>query len=227
MKPKILIVEDEVHLLELLLINLEAEGYTCYSANNGKTALELVDNNDPDLILLDVMIPVLNGFEVAAKIIKSNPKLPIIFLTARSDDKDKIKGLKTGGVDYILKPFNLEELLLRIKIHLKNVNTNQPENNIKIGDYQVNTDTFEIVHQNKVISEIGKKEVQLLILLAENAGKVVSRELIMTKIWGNEVETTSRTVDNYILTFRKLFNDDPKNPKYFHSIRGVGYKLKP
>lgn len=227
MKPKILIVEDEVHLMELLLINLEAEGYTCFSANNGKTAIDLVEANEPDLILLDVMIPVLNGFEAAAKIIKSHPKTPIIFLTARSDDKDKIKGLKTGGVDYILKPFNLEELLLRIKIHLKNVNASQPANNIKIGDYQINTDTFEILHHNKVISEIGKKEVQLLILLAENAGKVVSRESIMTKIWGNEVETTSRTVDNYILTFRKLFNDDPKNPKYFHSIRGVGYKLTP
>lgn len=227
MKPRILIVEDEVHLMELLLMNLEAEGYECYKANNGKTALELVESKSPDLVLLDVMIPVLNGFETATKILSAHPKMSIIFLTARGDDKDKIKGLKTGGVDYILKPFNLEELLLRIKIHLKNIENIPVLNQITIGDYQVNIDNFEIIFKNKVVSDIGKKELQLLVLLFENAGKVVSRELIMTRIWGNEVETTSRTVDNYILSFRKIFNDDPKAPKYFHSIRGVGYKLTP
>jgi two-component system alkaline phosphatase synthesis response regulator PhoP len=227
MKPRILIVEDEVHLMELLLINLEAEGYECYKSTNGKTALELVESKLPDLVLLDVMIPILNGFETATKIIAAHPKLPIIFLTARGDDQDKIKGLKTGGVDYILKPFNLEELLLRVKIHLKNTENPRSINQITIGDYQVNIDNFEISCKNKVVSNIGKKELQLLILLFENAGKVVSREQIMTRIWGNEVETTSRTVDNYILSFRKIFNDDPKAPKYFHSIRGVGYKLTP
>lgn len=227
MKQKILIVEDEVHLMELLLINLEAEGYECYSATNGKTALELVEQKEPDLILLDVMLPILNGFETATILSKKFPKLPILFLTARSDDKDKIKGLKIGAVDYISKPFNLEELLLRLKIHLKNIHLSKPINELKIGDYQVNIDNFEVVLNDLVVSDIGKKELQLLLLLAENPGKVVSRETIMSKIWGNEVETTTRTIDNYILTFRKIFNDDPKSPKYFHSIRGVGYKLTP
>jgi two-component system alkaline phosphatase synthesis response regulator PhoP len=175
---------------------------------------------------MDVMLPVLNGFEAAEKIRQHNPKIPLIFLTARSDDTDKIKGLKTGAVDYVSKPFNLEELLLRIKIHLKTP-VSEALNLFNIGDFQVNTETFEILHKNRIVAEIGKKELQLLQLLVENAGKVVSREQIMTKIWGTEVDTTSRTIDNYILTLRKLFQDDPKNPLYFHSIRGVGYKLTP
>ncbi|HYG51428.1 MAG TPA: response regulator transcription factor [Flavobacteriales bacterium] len=227
MKPKVLIVEDEVNLMELLIINLEDEGYECLSASNGKIALEMVQETVPDLVLLDVMLPLVNGFEVAAKLQTDYPKLPIIFLTARSDDKDKIKGLKAGAVDYIAKPFNLEELLLRVNIHLKNLQRVKPEKFLKIGDYQINVETYEILLHGKVIAETGKKEMQLLQLLVENAGKVVSRELIMSKIWGNEVDTTSRTIDNYILTLRKWFNEDPKNPRHFHSIRGVGYKLTP
>ena len=227
MKPKVLIVEDEVNLMELLIINLEDEGYECLSASNGKIALEMVQETVPDLVLLDVMLPLVNGFEVAAKLQTDYPKLPIIFLTARSDDKDKIKGLKAGAVDYIAKPLNLEELLLRVNIHLKNLQRVKPEKFLKIGDYQINVETYEILLHGKVIAETGKKEMQLLQLLVENAGKVVSRELIMSKIWGNEVDTTSRTIDNYILTLRKWFNEDPKNPRHFHSIRGVGYKLTP
>ncbi len=227
MKPKILIVEDEVHLLELLLINLEAQGYACSSANNGKLALELIEKKNPDLIILDVMLPQINGFEVAEKVQVSHPKIPILFLSARADDTDKIKGLKAGGVDYISKPFNLEELLLRVRIHLKNHSSTTKKIQISIGSFKVDLETFEIHNQNKLISQLGKKELQLLELLHENAGKVVSRESIMSKIWGDEVETTTRTIDNYILTFRKLFNDDPKNPQFFHSIRGVGYKLTP
>jgi two-component system alkaline phosphatase synthesis response regulator PhoP len=227
MKPKILIVEDEVNLMELLIINLEDEGYDCLSANNGKTALEIVEKTVPDLVLLDVMLPLVNGFEVAAKLQENHPKVPIIFLTARSDDRDKIKGLKAGAVDYISKPFNLEELLLRVNVHLKSLQSVKSEKFFKIGDYQINIETFEIALRGNVVAEAGKKEMQLLQLLVENAGKVVSRELIMSKIWGNEVDTTSRTIDNYILTLRKWFNEDPKNPRFFHSIRGVGYKLTP
>ncbi|HLP14153.1 MAG TPA: response regulator transcription factor [Flavobacteriales bacterium] len=227
MKPKVLIVEDEVNLMELLIINLEDEGYECLSANNGKLALEIVEKTVPDLVLLDVMLPLVNGFEVAAKLQQDHPKLPIIFLTARGDDKDKIKGLKAGAVDYISKPFNLEELLLRVNVHLKNLQPVKLEKFLKIGDYQINVETFEIALDGKIVAEAGKKEMQLLQLLVENAGKVVSRELIMSKIWGNEVDTTSRTIDNYILTLRKWFNEDPKNPRFFHSIRGVGYKLTP
>lgn len=227
MKPKILIVEDEVNLMELLIINLEDEGYDCLSANNGKTALEIIEKTVPDLVLLDVMLPLVNGFEVAAKLQENHPKVPIIFLTARGDDKDKIKGLKAGAVDYISKPFNLEELLLRVNVHLKNLHPVKSEKFLKIGDYQINIETFEITLNGKKVAEAGKKEMQLLQLLIENAGKVVSREIIMSKIWGNEVDTTSRTIDNYILTLRKWFNEDPKNPRFFHSIRGVGYKLTP
>lgn len=221
----ILIVEDETNLLELLLFNLEAEGYSCTSASNGKKALDLILHQPYDLLLLDVMLPELNGFELAEKALQHRPNTPIIFLTARSGDKDRITGLKSGAVDYVSKPFNLEELLLRIKVHLKHLGSQKAQNTIKIGDFEINKLTYEVSYKGQVMHEIGKKELQLLELLADNAGKVVSRDQIMSRIWGDEVETTSRTIDNYILNFRKWFHDDPKNPRYFHSIRGVGYKL--
>ena len=224
-KPRILVVEDETHLLDLLLLNLESEGYACTPAKNGKTALDLIFQNEYDLILLDVMLPGLNGFEIMDQLVAKNIQTPVIFLTARSDDKDKISGLRRGAVDYIGKPFNLEELLLRINVHLKAQKKNNRPALIVVGDYEVNPETFEVYVRGEKTAEIGKKELLLLQLLAENAGKVVSRETILSKIWGNEVETTTRTIDNYILTLRKLFNDDPKNPRYLHSIRGVGYKL--
>jgi len=227
MKARILVVEDETHLLELLLLNLDSEGYECTPAKNGKTALELLLQNQYDLVLLDVMLPGMNGFEIMDQLMARQIEVPVIFLTARSDDKDKISGLRRGAVDYISKPFNLEELLLRINIHLKVQKKTTRPATILIGDYEVNAETFEVYVKGVKTAEIGKKEMLLLQLLAENAGKVVSRETILSKIWGNEVETTTRTIDNYILTLRKLFNDDPKNPRYFHSIRGVGYKLTP
>lgn len=226
MKPKILVVEDETHLMELLLLNLDSEGYECTPAKNGKMALELLLQNLYDLVLLDVMLPGMNGFEVMDQLMAKNIETPVIFLTARSDDKDKISGLRRGAVDYISKPFNLEELLLRINIHLKAASKKTLRHkSIVVGDFEVNPETFEVSHKGVKTAEIGKKELLLLQLLAEQSGKVVSRETILSRIWGNEVETTTRTIDNYILTLRKLFNDDPKNPRYLHSIRGVGYKL--
>lgn len=225
MKPKLLVVEDETHLLDLLLLNLESEGYECVPAKNGKTAFDMLQQQKFDLVLLDVMLPGMNGFEIMDQLPAKNMDTPVIFLTARSDDKDKIGGLRKGAVDYIGKPFNLEELLLRINIHLKPQKKNTAGKSIVIGDYEVNPETFDVLHKGLKTAEIGKKEMLLLQLLVEQAGKVVSRETILSRIWGNEVETTTRTIDNYILTLRKLFNDDPKNPRYFHSIRGIGYKL--
>lgn len=224
-KARILVVEDETHLLDLLLLNLESEGYACTPERNGKAALELIMQNQYDLILLDVMLPGLNGFEIMDQLVAKNIDTPVIFLTARSDDKDRISGLRRGAVDYISKPFNLEEMLLRVNIHLKPSKKTGRTGSILIGDYEVNPETFEVYHNGHKTAEIGKKELLLLQLLAENTGKVVSRETILARIWGNEVETTTRTIDNYILTLRKLFNDDSKNPRYLHSIRGVGYKL--
>lgn len=226
MSAKLLVVEDEVHLLELLLLNLESEGYQCTAAKNGKAAVELLHAQTFDLVLLDIMLPGMNGFEVAAEMARRQIDTPVIFITARSDDKDKITGLKAGAVDYISKPFNLEELMLRINIHLRNRKA-QPASApvIHIGEFTVHADTFEVFKQGEKIAEVGKKEMLLLSLLAEHEGKVISRETILAKIWGTEAETTTRTIDNYILTLRKLFHDDPKNPRYFHSIRGVGYKL--
>lgn len=227
MKPRILVVEDETHLLDLLLFNLDTEGYDCTPVKNGKTALDMLLLHTYDLILLDVMLPGMNGFEIMDQLTQKGIDTPVIFLTARSGDADRITGLRRGAVDYIPKPFNLEELLLRVKVHLRGKQKTQHSGSLFIGEYEVNTETFEISLKGLKTAEIGKKEMLLLQLLAENAGKVVSRETILSRIWGNEVETTTRTIDNYILTLRKVLNEDPKNPRYLHSIRGIGYKLTP
>lgn len=138
MKPKILVVEDETHLMELLLLNLDSEGYACTPAKNGKTALELLLQNTYDLVLLDVMLPGMNGFEIMDQLMAKKIEVPVIFLTARSDDKDRISGLRRGAVDYISKPFNLEELLLRINIHLRVNKKTALSKTIVVGDYEVN-----------------------------------------------------------------------------------------
>ena len=224
MEYLILIAEDEINLLELLSFNLENEGYNCIKINHGNEVLTAVIKHNPHLILLDIMMPGKNGFELATEIKKLFPDKPIIFLTARNDDNDRIRGLKIGAVDYIAKPFNLEELLLRVKIHLPKNNLNS-RNVFHIGDNRVDSGKYQITDSKGNTIEIGKKEMSLLSFLFENEGKVVSRETIMANVWGNENDITYRTIDNYILSLRKLINDDSKNPRYIHSIRGIGYKL--
>lgn len=225
MSKRILVVEDETNLLDIVVFNLEAEGFICKSASNGRFAAEIIRNENFDLILLDVMLPEKNGFEIMQEMVNSGNVTPVIFMTARAQDMDKITGLKSGAVDYITKPFNLEELILRVRIHLRSTDNQMTNHIISIGDFQINTETFEIHKNNVKTGDIGRKEIQLLQLLTQNEGKVVSREIILEKIWGQDSETTTRTIDNYILTLRKLVNDDPKNPVHFHSIRGVGYKF--
>lgn len=225
MSKRILVVEDETNLLDIVVFNLETEGFSCKSVSNGRLAAEIIRNENFDLILLDVMLPDKNGFEIMQDMVESGNVTPVIFITARSQDMDKITGLKSGAVDYITKPFNLEELILRVRIHLRATDNQTTNHVISIGDFQINTETFEIHKNNVKTGDIGRKEIQLLQLLTQNEGKVVSREIILEKIWGQDSETTTRTIDNYILTLRKLVNDDPKNPVHFHSIRGVGYKF--
>lgn len=224
MGQQILIAEDEINLLDLLTFNLENEGYQVIKVSHGNEVLPTLVKSNPDLILLDIMMPGKNGFELAGEIKRLHPEKPIIFLTARADDVDRVRGLKSGAVDYITKPFNLEELLLRIKIHLpkKNISTTQV---MQIGDVRIDSTKYQAVDNLGNTNEIGKREMALLQFLWENEGKVVSREAIMANVWGNETDITYRTIDNYILSLRKLVNDDPKNPRYIHSVRGIGYKL--
>jgi two-component system alkaline phosphatase synthesis response regulator PhoP len=182
-----------------------------------------------DLIILDVMLPELNGFDVCEEIRKENSRVPILFLTAKGTSADKVKGLKLGADDYLTKPFNLEELLLRIQILIKRYTipvaiTRSVERYI-FNDNEINFITYEIKGVNGMKTEITKREIALLKLLIERKGEVISREKILDEVWGAEAFPSSRTIDNYILAFRKYFEKNQKEPKHFHSIRGVGYKF--
>ncbi len=224
----ILLVEDEEHLLKTIQLNLELEGYTVTPAVTGIEALKEFRKNDFDLVILDVMLPEINGFDVCEEIRKENTQLPVLFLTAKSSSSDRIQGLKLGADDYLTKPFNLEELLLRVQILLRRNKTPVAEKNIELytfGDNEINFITYEIKCVDNQKLEITKREIALLKLLIKRAGEVVSREEILDQVWGADVFPSSRTIDNYILAFRKYFEKNQKEPQHFHSIRGVGYKF--
>ena len=224
----ILLVEDEEHLLKTIQLNLELENFTVTTAVTGTEAIKKFRTNKFELVILDVMLPEINGFDICEEIRKENKQLPILLLTAKNSSSDRIQGLKLGADDYLTKPFNLEELLLRVHNLLKR-NTYQftiPQDELyKFGENEINFITFEIKGVNKKKIEITKREIALLKLLIKRCGQVISREEILDEIWGAEAFTSSRTIDNYILSFRKYFEKMPKEPKHFHSIRGVGYKF--
>ncbi|HRG53847.1 MAG TPA: response regulator transcription factor, partial [Bacteroidia bacterium] len=203
---KILLVEDEEHLLKTILLNLELEGYDVKTASNGIEALKKFRSSPLDLILLDVMLPEINGFDVCEEIRKENTRVPILFLTAKGASEDKIRGLKLGADDYLTKPFNLEELLLRIQILLKRstpaTDTSKNIEQYAFDNNQINFITYEIKGVNGNTTEISKREIALLKLLIERKGQVISRETILDEIWGTDAFPSSRTIDNYILAFR-------------------------
>lgn len=227
-KANILLVDDEENLHEALKLNLEMEGYAVTSAYDGSQALKAIANEYFDLIVLDVMLPQIDGIGVAETVRVNNLDTPILMLSAKSTSADKILGLKKGADDYLTKPFNLEELLLRVdKLIQKNKKIQVKES---VGDIYIfgnNSIDFKaqdaITYDGKTV-ELSKKEAMLLKLLIENKGEVTTREKILQVVWGYNVYPTTRTIDNFILNFRKYFELDSRNPKYFHSVRGVGYK---
>jgi two-component system alkaline phosphatase synthesis response regulator PhoP len=228
-KAAVLIVEDEENLQEALKLNLELEGYDITCAENGAIALKKVDEGYFDLIILDVMLPEIDGFDVCETIRLRNIDTPILMLSARSGSSDRVTGLKRGADDYLTKPFNLEELLLRIE---KLIDKNRKlQVNSNIGDqYDFGANRIDFKAQIASNSKgeqisLSKKEVMLLKLLIEYKNEVVSREKILQAVWGYQVFPTTRTIDNFILSFRKYFELDPREPKHFHSVRGVGYKF--
>lgn len=225
---RILLVEDEEHLLKTIQLNLELEGYAVTLAITGIEALKEFRKNSFDLVILDVMLPEIHGFDVCEEIRKENTSVAILFLTAKDSSSDRIRGLKLGADDYLTKPFNLEELLLRVQILLKRSKTPDTEKALefyRFGENEINFNTYEIKGVDGQKAEITKREIALLKLLIEQEGKVVSREEILDTIWGTDVYPSSRTIDNYILAFRKYFEKTQREPKHFHSIRGVGYKF--
>ncbi len=222
---QICIVEDEESLGEMLRMNLEMENYGVKLYNHGGRAMENIkDLIASDLLILDVMLPEKSGLEICAEVRKFS-QVPILILSAKGMTSDRIQGLKLGANDYLAKPFDLEELLLRVNNLLP-----KKEDEIRIltiGDKKVDLDTFEVTSDKAKTKILSKREIELLEFFQEKKGQVVSRDEILARIWGTESFPTSRTIDNYILSFRKMFENDPKEPQYFHSIRSVGYKFTP
>lgn len=224
---RILLVEDEDNIRDAVKLNLELEGYEVVSTGNGKKALELISGQHFDLLMLDVMLPDVDGFTITEQVRLTNTEVPILILTAKDMAQDRITGLKKGADDYITKPFNLEELLLRVGILLRRsqrIKGEAPEL-YEFGRNKVNFNTFEAITWKGEGITLTKKEAMLLKLLVERKNEVVSRNQILQAVWGYDVFPSTRTIDNFILAFRKYFEEDAKNPLYFHSIRGVGYKF--
>jgi two-component system, OmpR family, alkaline phosphatase synthesis response regulator PhoP len=227
-KASILLVEDEENLHEALKLNLELEGYSVSSATDGSEALRAIGQEYFDLVILDVMLPEVDGITVTETIRVHNNHVPILILSAKNTSADRVLGLKKGADDYLTKPFNLEELLLRVqKLIEKNKKLLDKDS---IGDtYSFGKNTIDFKAQEATTKngervQLSKKEAMLLKLLIENKNEVVPREKILQTVWGYNVYPTTRTIDNFILNFRKYFEEDSRNPRYFHSVRGVGYK---
>ena len=223
---RILLVEDEEHIRSLVKLNLELEEFEVIATGNGKDAVKLFHEQHFDLLILDVMLPDMDGFQICEQVRLTNMEVPIIFLTAKDAAADRIAGLKRGADDYLTKPFNLEELLLRVHNLLRRSNKEEAANHEKysFGENEVNFLTFEAKGLRSEFT-LTKKEAMLLKLLVDRKNEVVSRQQILQSVWGYDVYPSTRTIDNFILNFRKYFEVDPSTPQYFISVRGVGYRF--
>jgi DNA-binding response OmpR family regulator len=224
----ILLVEDEVSLAIGLEYNLSEEGYKVTMASDGNEALRYIESRSFDLVLLDIMLPYIDGFAVAEKIRKKFPQLPILMLTARTAAKDRIKGLEIGADDYLTKPFHLEELLLRIRGMLKRKQWYQSATALspvyRFGENEVNFENLNCKAGNKDM-KLTAHEAMFLRYLIDNQGKVVSRKEILKNVWNLDSEIETRTIDNFIVRLRKFFEPNPSKPIYIKSVRGIGYEF--
>jgi len=230
MKKRILIVEDDEHIADGLKLGLESQGYETTVAGSGHEALEMWSDGNFDLILLDIMLPGKDGLEVCREIRRNAGRVPILFLTARDRDDDKVAGLLAGGDDYLTKPFNLQELLLRISGIFRR--------QVWYGTEKLQADRYEFAdnwidfksykasgpHGEE---ELSQKECMIFKFLIEHANEVVTRDMILDAVWGYNVYPTNRTIDNFIVRLRRVFEINPSKPQYLHTIRGAGYKFTP
>ena len=232
---RILVVEDDNSLSRMLTMNLQAEGYHVVTAFDGVEALDTIRSQRIDAIILDVMLPKLDGFQVCSTARVEGHRMPILFLTAKNSGPERVEGLILGADDYLGKPFNIDELLLRLARLIEQSKKNEDKGAVglaldvpvfQIGTGSVEFDKYSIITHSGKVKQISKRESMLLKLLTSRTGEVVSREEILETIWGYTVYPSTRTIDNYLLAFRKYFEPDPKSPIYFHSVRGVGYRFE-
>lgn len=226
-RPHILLVEDELHLARGMTFNLEEEGYRVSHAENGETALQLLAVNRFALIILDVMLPGKDGFSICREVRQTDPRVPILILSARTEEGDRVTGLDSGADDYLTKPFNLNEFLLRVSGMLRRSSWYRPEpveegyrfgeNEVFLLSYHARTAQGEI--------DLTELEIRMLALFFKNEGKTVSRTTLLETVWGYSSETETRTLDNFIVRIRKYFEPDPSHPVYFQTVRGVGYRF--
>jgi DNA-binding response OmpR family regulator len=224
--PSILLVEDDPTLSETLRYNLEREGYAVLAAHDGITALELARSENPDMLLLDVMLPRLDGFSVC-RILRQESNVPILMLTARQDEIDRIAGLELGADDYVSKPFSLGELLARVRAIMRR-SERQPLANrevFEVGTLQVDTGSRRAWSNGNEIT-LAQKEFDLLTCLIRNRGMALSRDVLLERVWGYDFVGDSRTVDVHIRWLREKIEPDPGNPSYIQTVRGVGYRFE-
>ena len=222
---KILLVEDEESLINVLSLNFEIENYHVTIARNGEEALTLF-SDEFDIVILDIMIPKINGFDVCA-VIREKSSVPILIISAKGNSTDRINGLKLGADDYLVKPFDLEELLLRVNILISRNSQESSETleKFEFGKNRINFRDYTASNGNEDF-QLSAREIALLKLLVERKNTVVSRDEILDIVWGEEKFPTSRTIDNYIVSLRKYFETNPKEPIHFINLRGVGYKFQ-
>ena len=228
---RVLVVEDDPHLAAGVVENLRAEGYEVAAATDGSAALEWLRRESCALIVLDVMLPGIDGFAVCRTLRDAGDNTPVLFLTARGDPADRVRGLEAGGDDYLAKPFHLKEFLLRVRAILKrwdwyrSASASAATAVLAFGGNEVDFRAFRARSWNGEAQELTEKEAMILKVLAEHAGDIVSREDLLERVWGYDVFPSTRTVDNFILRLRKRFERDPAAPRHFLTVWGVGYRF--
>jgi len=222
----ILLIEDNQDLASGLIDNLSLEGYDLVHANNGDDALPFIDKHTPDLIILDMMLPNKSGFEILSELDNLNNQTPVLCLSARSEEIDKVRALRSGAEDYVTKPFGLMELITRIQVLLKRrQRSHQPNDTLYFGDIMINNATHE-VFKNNVPVNLSPKEFELLTTLLRHKNTVLSRQFLLEKVWGYNKLVVSRTIDSHIAELRKKLEDDQSNPSYILTVRKLGYRLQ-
>jgi DNA-binding response OmpR family regulator len=221
---KLLVVDDEKAMADAIRDNLDFEGYQTTTAYGGLQALDCLQADKYNLVILDIMMPDMDGFDVLSKLRKNNDNTPVIFLTARSSEADKLRGLGLGADDYVVKPFSILELIARVKAVLKRTTSGSAIKTLEVGSAHIHLANLT-VELNGQKEELGRYEADILRLLASELGRVFSRNEILDHVWGVKAFPTNRTIDNYIVKLRQKIEPKPKHPKHLHSVYGKGYRL--